>query len=87
MPDSGSEVRLDRQAILATEDMLTRCVLRLQASRAPESRALGEEAEEQLLRLVEAIARYDKLVRLHGGDGRRPAYAEPAPEIPAEVKT
>lgn len=87
MPEPGPEVRLDRAAILATEEMLTRCVLRLQASRAPESRALGEEAEEQLLRLCEAIARYDKLVRLHGGDGWRPAYAELAPEIPAEVKT
>ncbi len=93
MPDpkaNGAEVRLDRAAVMATEEMLTRCVLRLLISRAPESRALGEEAEEQLLRLCEAIARYDKLVKLHGGEGRRPQYAEPAngePEIPTEVKT
>ena len=91
MPDpkpNGAEVRLDRSVLMATEDMLTRCVLRLLSSRAPESRTLGEEAEEQLLRLVESIARYDKLLRLHGGEGRRPQYAEPVePEIPAEAKT
>lgn len=88
-PNGSAEVRLDRAVLMATEEVLTRCVLRLMSSRAPESRALGEEAEEQLLRLVEALARYDKLVKIHGGEGRRPQYAEPAPEpeIPSEIKT
>lgn len=75
------EIRLDRDLVAAAAQMLGRCVLRLQASRAPESRLLGEEAEGMLLDLAGAMARYDKLVELHGGEGRRPAYVEPsAPE-------
>jgi hypothetical protein len=74
------EIRLERRMIERLDAMLSRCVLRLEQSRAPESRALGEEAEETLLALAAAVARYDKLVALHGGEGRRPAYVEPAAE-------
>lgn len=75
-----NEIRLERQMIEATDAMLSRCVLRLQQSRAPESRVLGKEAEETLLELAAAIARYEKLVELHGGEGRRQEYVEPAAE-------
>lgn len=39
------------------------------------------EAEETLLRLAEAVARYDKLVEIHGGEGRRPEYVEGAGDV------
>lgn len=79
----AAEIRLNRTMIEEVDAMLSRCVLRLQQSKAPESRALGEEAEEVVLQLAASVARYDKLVELHGGEGRRPAYVEePAAVLP-----
>lgn len=72
----SAEVRLTRQLVEDLDRTLSRCVLRLQSSLAPESRALGEDAEEALLALTKAVAGYDKLVQLHGGEGRRPEYLE-----------
>lgn len=76
-----SEIRIPREMVEEVDDALQRCVLRLQSSKAPESRALGVEAEETLLRLAESVARYDKLVELHGGEGRRPEYVEGAGDL------
>lgn len=83
---SLSEIRLPAQTIQGLEAMLARCVIRLLESKAPESRALGAEAEACLLEFVGEVARYRKLVELHGGDGRRPEYQEPAP-APAPAST
>lgn len=76
-----SEIRIPREMVKEVDDALQRCVLRLQASKAPESRAIGIEAEEVLLQLAEAVGRYDKLVELHGGEGRRHEYVEASGDL------
>lgn len=75
------EIRIPREMVEEVDRALERCVLRLQASKAPESRMIGYEAEETLLRLVGAVARYDKRVALHGGEGRRPEYVEESGDL------
>lgn len=77
----SAEIRIPREMIEDVDRAMMICVLRLQQSRAPESRAIGLEAEETLLRLAEAVARYDKLVEIHGGEGRRPEYAEETGDV------
>jgi arsenate reductase-like glutaredoxin family protein len=66
-------IRIPREEFHRAEEMLGRCVRRLMESKAPESRRLGEEAEEQLLDFAAARARFDKMVELYGGEGERPA--------------